>query len=67
MSQAARKPAGPTPVAEFNWQDPLDLEAQLSEDERMIRESARAFCADKLFPRIQKAFREERFDREIMN
>ena len=30
--------------AEFNWEDPLDLESQLTEDERMIRDSARAFC-----------------------
>ena len=34
--------------AEFNWEDPLDLESQLTEDERMIRDSARAFCNDKL-------------------
>jgi glutaryl-CoA dehydrogenase len=67
MTQAARKAHGPAPLAEFNWEDPLDLESQLSEDERMIRDTARAFCADKLMPRVQKAFREERFDREIMN
>jgi glutaryl-CoA dehydrogenase len=67
MTQTARKAHGPAPVAEFNWEDPLDLEAQLTEDERMIRDSARAFCADKLATRVQKAFREERFDREIMN
>ncbi|MGE3871761.1 MAG: acyl-CoA dehydrogenase [Parvibaculaceae bacterium] len=67
MTQAARKAHGPTSLAEFNWEDPLDLESQLSEDERMIRDTARAFCADKLMPRVQKAFRDERFDREIMN
>ena len=67
MTQAARKAAGPAPVAEFNWEDPLDLESQLSEDERMIRDSARAFAQDKLAPRVQKAFREEKFDRDIMN
>jgi glutaryl-CoA dehydrogenase len=50
----------------FNWEDPLDLESWLGEDERMIRDSARAFAEDKLMPRIQAAFREERFDREIM-
>ncbi len=53
-------------TTDFNWEDPLDLESQLTEDERMIRDSARAFCADKLVPRIKSAFREERFDREIM-
>jgi glutaryl-CoA dehydrogenase len=65
--QAARKSHGPAPVAEFNWQDPLDLESQLSEEERMIRDAARAFAQDKLAPRVLKAFREERFDRAIMN
>ncbi len=54
-------------AAEFNWEDPLDLEAQLTEEERMIRDAARAFAQDKLAPRIKSAFREERFDREIMN
>ena len=53
--------------AHFNWEDPLDLESQLTEEERMIRDSVRAFCDDKLMPRVQSAFREERFDREIMS
>jgi glutaryl-CoA dehydrogenase len=53
-------------LADFNWEDPLDLESQLTEDERMIRDSARAFCADKLQPRVKSAFRDERFDRDIM-
>ena len=53
-------------LADFNWEDPLDLESLLTEDERMIRDSARAFCADKLQPRVKSAFRDERFDREIM-
>jgi glutaryl-CoA dehydrogenase len=53
--------------AEFNWEDPLDLESQLTEEERMIRDAARAFAQDKLMPRVKSAFREERFDREIMN
>jgi glutaryl-CoA dehydrogenase len=52
--------------ADFNWEDPLDLESLLTEDERMIRDSARAFCDDKLAPRVKSAFRDERFDREIM-
>ena len=50
----------------FNWEDPLDLESQLSDEEKMIRDSARAFCADKLAPRVKTAFREERFDVAIM-
>jgi glutaryl-CoA dehydrogenase len=68
MTSAARRSA---PHAEekarFDWQDPLLLEEQLTEDERMIRDSARAYAQGKLLPRIRRAFREERFDREIMN
>src|SRR5208282_1594707 len=62
----AAKPARSARPA-FDWQDPLLLEAELSEDERMVRDAARAYAQDKLMPRILKAFREERFDREIMN
>jgi glutaryl-CoA dehydrogenase len=51
----------------FDWQDPLDLENQLTEEERMIRDSARAFAQDKLMPRVLEAFRREEFDREIMS
>ena len=54
-------------AAEFNWEDPLDLESQLTDEERMIRDAARAFAQDKLSPRVKSAFRDERFDREIMN
>ncbi len=53
-------------TAEFNWEDPLDLEGQLTAEEKMIRDAARAFSNDKLQPRVKSAFREERFDREIM-
>jgi glutaryl-CoA dehydrogenase len=51
---------------DFNWEDPLDLESWLTDEEKMIRDSARAFAQDKLAPRIKTAFREERFDVEIM-
>ncbi len=50
-----------------NWEDPLFLDMQLTEDERMIRDTARAYCNDKLMPRVMSAYREERFDREIFN
>ncbi|MGA7266240.1 MAG: acyl-CoA dehydrogenase family protein, partial [Aestuariivirga sp.] len=53
-------------AADFNWEDPLDLESQLTDEERMIRDSARGFAQDKLMPRVKSAFREERFDRDIM-
>jgi glutaryl-CoA dehydrogenase len=50
----------------FNWQDPLNLDSMLSEEERMIRDSAHQYCQEKLMPRILEANRHERFDREIM-
>ena len=55
------------PKAEFKWDDPLLLSEQLTEDERLVMEAARSYCQEKLYPRVQSAFREERFDREIMN
>lgn len=50
----------------FDWQDPLLLETQLSDEERMIRDAARGYAQDKLLPRVIMANREENFDREIM-
>lgn len=43
----------------FNWQDPFDLETQLTEDERMIRDAAHGFAQSELQPRVQQAFRDE--------
>ncbi len=51
----------------FDWQDPMFLEQQLSDEERMIRDAAREYCQARLMPRIQQANREEFFHREIMN
>ena len=51
----------------FQWEDPLLLEDQLTEDERMVRDSARDYCQEKLMPRVLEANRHEKFDREIMN
>jgi len=51
----------------FDWQDPMFLEQQLSDEERMIRDAARDYCQDKLMPRVKLANRNESFDREIMN
>jgi len=50
----------------FNWQDPLSLDSLLSEDERMIRDTAHQYCQEKLMPRILEANRHEKFDVEIM-
>jgi glutaryl-CoA dehydrogenase len=49
----------------FRWDDPFLLEEQLSPDERMVRDSARAYAADKLLPRILAAYREEKTDPKI--
>lgn len=51
----------------FDWQDPLSLDAMLSEDERMMRDSAHQFCQDRLMTRVLEANRNEHFDRDIMN
>ncbi|WP_312164696.1 acyl-CoA dehydrogenase [Phenylobacterium sp.] len=51
----------------FNWEDPLDLASRLTEEERMVWESARAYAREKLLPRVVSAFADERFDREIMS
>jgi glutaryl-CoA dehydrogenase len=51
--------------AQFKWDDPLLLESQLSDDERMIREAAQAYARDKLEPRVLMAFREEKTDPAI--
>jgi len=51
----------------FQWDDPFLLEEQLTEDERMVRDSAREYCQEKLLPRVVEATRKERFDREIMS
>ena len=51
----------------FRWDDPLLLDAQLTDDERMIRDTAETYAQEKLLPRVLSATREERFDREIMS
>jgi glutaryl-CoA dehydrogenase len=53
--------------AEFHWEDALLLEDQLTEEERMVRDTARDYAQDKLMPRVLEANRHEKFHREIMN
>jgi glutaryl-CoA dehydrogenase len=53
--------------AGFDWQDAFLLDQQLTEDERLVRDSARAYAQNKLLPRVTSAYLDERFDREIMN
>ena len=57
----------PTTKPAFVWEDPLLLDQQLSDDERMVRDAARDYCQGRLQPRILDANRHERFDRAIMH
>ena len=57
----------PAPKPMFQWDDPLLLDDQLTDEERMIRDSTRAYCQEKLMPRILEANRHERFDRSVLD
>ena len=65
MSQAAEKRGGIPAMlkdAAFVWEDPLDLEGELTEDERMVRNTTRGFAQSYLMPRVTEAFRNETYD-----
>src|SRR6476469_6676101 len=64
--KSSSKPAQVLKDSDFNWEDPLDLDGDLTEEERMVRDSARAFSQDKLMPRVRLAWREERVDKELL-
>ncbi len=69
MNEATRITAdttghGPS-LSSFDWADPLRLEDQLSEEERMLRDAARQFAEARLAPRVQQAYHEETADPEI--
>ncbi len=51
----------------FRWDDPLFFDEQLSDEERMVRDSARAYCQEKLMPRVVEANRHEKFDRAVLS
>ena len=53
-------------AGKFDWRDPFRLEDQLTDEERMIRDSARDYCQSALQPRVLEAARNEHFDRAIM-
>jgi glutaryl-CoA dehydrogenase len=69
MSQAAEK-RGAKPAmlkdSAFQWEDPLGLEHELTEDERMVRDTARGFSQDYLMPRVTAAYREEKYDPQML-
>ncbi len=54
-------------IGRFDWEDAFALEAQLSDEERLVRDTARAYAQDRLQPRVTEAFLDEHFDREIMS
>ena len=51
---------------EFQWDDPLLIDEQLTDDERLVRDSIRRYCREQLMPRVRAAFRNEIFDRAIL-
>ena len=53
--------------SEFKWDDPFHFEDQLSEEERMIRDSAREYAQSKLMPRVKEAYRKETLDRDVIH
>ncbi len=58
----------PTPaIAPFDWSDPFALDAQLSDEERLVRDTAAGYAQERLQPRVTGAYLEESFDREIMH
>jgi glutaryl-CoA dehydrogenase len=65
-SKSTAKPAPVLKDIDFNWEDPLGLESELTEEERMVRDSTRAFCQDKLMPRVRLAWRDEKVDKELL-
>src|SRR5246127_2897279 len=64
--KSSSKPAQVLKDADFNWEDPLGLEGDLTEEERMVRDSARAFSQDKLMPRVRLSWRDEKVDRDLL-
>src|SRR3546814_2854010 len=56
--------ADPQRIEALDPLDPLALDAELSDEERMVRDTARAYATDALMPRVTSAFLDERFDRE---
>ena len=57
--------AEPT-VTPLDWADPFDLSSQLTDEERLVRDTAHGYAQDRLLPRVTSAYLDERFDREIM-
>jgi glutaryl-CoA dehydrogenase len=59
--------SNPAGIAAFDWADPFGLDEQLTDEERMVRDTAEGYAQEQLLPRVTGAYLDERFDREIMN
>jgi glutaryl-CoA dehydrogenase len=57
---------GEPAILPFDWADPFDLNHQLTDEERMVRDTAEAYAQENLQPRVTEAYLNENFDREIM-
>ena len=57
---------GEPAILPFDWADPFDLNHQLTDEERMVRDTAEAYAQDSLQPRVTQAYLNEDFDREIL-
>ena len=69
MSHPAEKREGKPAMLkdrDFVWEDPLGLESELTEDERMVRDTAKGFAQDYLMPRIVAAYRDEKYDAQML-
>ena len=69
MNRSAEQRAGKPAMLkdkDFQWEDPLDLEGELSEEERMVRDTARGFAQDYLMPRVIAAYRDETYDANML-
>ena len=58
---------GEPAILSFDWSDPFDLDHQLSEEERMVRDTAEGYAQEKLQPRVTEAYLNENFDRSILS
>lgn len=65
-SNARRCASTSTEAASFNWEDPLNLNSLLTEEEQAIQETARSYCQERMLPRVLEAYRKEDYDKKIL-
>lgn len=66
VQSSSRAFAKGSKLAKFDYLDPLVIEGEFTEEEKMVRDSARAYSQERLMTRVRKAYNDESFDREIM-